>query len=51
MHLVKLGMTYEIMGNYAKALETYKTLKKNYPNSSEAFEITKTIAYLEEKMK
>ncbi len=51
MHLVKLGMTYEIMGNYAKALETYKILKKDYPNSNEAFEITKTIAYLEEKMK
>ena len=51
MHLVKLGMTYEIMGNYAKALETYQTLKKDYPNSNEAFEITKTIAYLEEKMK
>ena len=51
MHLVKLGMTYEILGNYAKALETYQTLKKDYPNSNEAFEITKTIAYLEEKMK
>ena len=51
MHLVKLGMTYEIMGNYAKAMEAYKTLKNDYPNSNEAFEITKTIAYLEEKMK
>ena len=51
MHLMKLGMTYEILGNYAKAVETYKTLKKDYPNSSEAFEINKTISYLEEKMK
>ena len=51
MHLVKLGMTYEIMGNYAKALDTYKTLKKDYPTSNEAFEISKTIAYLEEKLK
>ena len=51
MHLMKLGMTYEIMGNYAKALETYKALKKDYPNSNEAFEISKNIAYLEEKMK
>ena len=51
MHLAKLGMTYEIMGNYGKALETYKKLKKDFPNSSEAFEISKTIAYLEEKMK
>jgi tetratricopeptide (TPR) repeat protein len=51
MHLVKLGMTYEIMGNYDKAIETYKTLKKDFPNSSEAFEISKTITYLEQKMK
>lgn len=51
MHLVKLGMTYEIMGNYAKALDTYTKLKKDFPNSTEAFEISKTIAYLEEKMK
>ena len=51
MHLMKLGMTYEIMGNYSKALETYKTLKKDYPNSNEAFEINKNISYLEEKMK
>ena len=51
MHLMKLGMTYEIMGNYAKALETYQTLKKDFPNSNEAFEINKSIAYLEEKMK
>ena len=51
MLLSKLGLTYEIMGNYSKALETYKSLKKNYPNSNEAFEISKNIAYLEEKMK
>ena len=51
MYLTKLGMTYEIMGNNAKALETYKTLKKDFPNSSEAFEINKNIANLEQKMK
>ena len=51
MHLTKLGMTYEIMGNYAKALEAFKTLKKDYPTSSEANEANKNIAYLEEKMK
>ena len=51
MFLVKLGMTYEIMGNNAKALETYKTLKKDYPQSNEAFEISKNIANLEERMK
>ena len=51
MYLQKLGMTYEIMGNNAKALDAYKTLKKDFPLSNEAFEINKNIAYLEEKMK
>lgn len=51
MFLQKLGLTYEIMGNNAKALETYKSLKKDFPNSNEAFEISKNIAYLEQKMK
>jgi len=32
-------------------LETYQTLKKEYPLSNEAFEINKNIAYLEAKMK
>jgi tetratricopeptide (TPR) repeat protein len=51
MFLVKEGMTYEIMGNYGKALEAYKLLKTDYPLSNEAFEISKSISYLEEKMK
>ena len=51
LFLNKLGNTYEIMGDYAKALEAYKSLKKDYPLSNEAFEISKNIANLEEKMK
>ncbi len=51
MFLSKEGMTYEIMGNYGKALEAYKMLKKDFPLSNEAFEISKNIANLEEKMK
>ena len=51
MFLIKLGMTYEIMDENAKALETYETLKKDYPNSTEAAEATKNIAYLKAKMK
>jgi len=51
MFLVKEGMTYEIMGNYSKALEAYKLLKKDYPLSNEAFDISRNIAFLEEKMK
>ena len=51
MFLTKAGMTYEILGDYAKALNCYKTLKADYPLSSEAFEISKNIAYIEEKLK
>lgn len=51
MFLVKEGMTYEIMGNYGKALEAYKLLKKDYPLSNEAFDISRSISFLEEKMK
>ena len=51
MFLNKAGMTYEILGNYAKALNCYKTIKADYPMSNEAFEISKNIANMEEKMK
>ena len=51
MFLVKEGMTYEIMGNNGKALEAYKLLKKDYPLSNEAFDISRNISFLEEKMK
>ena len=51
MFLTKAGMTYEILGDYAKALNCYKTLKADYPLSSEAFEIGKNIANVEEKLK
>lgn len=51
MFLTKAGMTYEIMGDYAKALNCYKTLKADYPLSNEAFEISKNIANMEEKLK
>lgn len=51
MFLSKAGMTYEILGDYAKALNCYKTLKADYPMSNEAFEISKNIANMEEKLK
>lgn len=51
MFLMKEGLTYEIMGNYAKALDAYKTIKKDFPKSNEAFEINKYIANMEEKLK
>lgn len=51
LFLTKAGMTYEILGDYAKALNCYKTLKADYPLSNEAFEISKNIANMEEKLK
>ena len=51
MFLTKAGMTYEILGDYAKALNCYKTIKADYPLSNEAFEISKNIANMEEKLK
>ena len=51
MFLTKAGMTYEILGDYANALKCYKTLKADYPLSNEAFEISKNIANMEEKLK
>ncbi|MBR4390840.1 MAG: tetratricopeptide repeat protein [Bacteroidales bacterium] len=51
MFLTKAGMTYEILGDYAKALNCYKTLKNDYPLSNEAFEISKNIANMEAKLK
>ncbi len=51
MFMLKEGMTYEIMGENAKALDIYKTLKEKYPLSNEAMDIDKNISYLEEKIK
>ena len=51
MFLTKAAMTYEILGDYAKALKCYMTLKADYPLSNEAFDISKNIANVEELMK
>ncbi len=51
MFLMKEGLTYEILNDYAKALNAYQTLKKDFPNSNEAFEVSKNIANMEEKLK
>lgn len=49
--LDKAAKTYEILGDYTNALKCYNTLKTDYPKSNEAFEINKTIANIEKKMK
>ena len=51
MFLTKAGMTYEILGDYANALKCYMSLKSDYPLSNEAFDINKSIANIEEKLK
>ncbi|MBN2807470.1 MAG: tetratricopeptide repeat protein [Prolixibacteraceae bacterium] len=42
--LAKLGVVYEELGQTEKALEVYQQLKKDYPNSSDAANIEKNIA-------
>ncbi|MBQ3709473.1 MAG: tetratricopeptide repeat protein [Bacteroidales bacterium] len=49
--LNKAGLTYEILGEYEKALKCYKTLKEDYPLSNEAYEIGKNISKMEELLK
>lgn len=50
MFLMKAGLAYEMVENYQKALDMYKTIKVDYPNSNEGFSIEKYIAYVEAKM-
>lgn len=48
MSLKKLGVVYEAMGDNVKAIEAYKNILNNYPQSLEASEIEKDIARLEQ---
>lgn len=50
MMLLKAGYAYEMVENYAMALEMYNIIKTEYPNSNEGFSIEKNIAYVEAKM-
>lgn len=44
IYLMKAGMVYESQEEFQKALETYRKIKDNYPESQEAQEIEKYIA-------
>jgi tetratricopeptide (TPR) repeat protein len=44
MLLKKAGMTYALLGNHQKALETYNEIKNKYLRSQEYYEIKKYIA-------
>lgn len=49
MFLMKAGTVYEIQGNYSKALEQYRRIKKEYPRSFEGTQIDKFISFAEKK--
>ena len=46
-YILKAGITYEALGDYAKAIESYKTIKEQYPMSMEAMDIDKYISRAE----
>ncbi|MBO6169562.1 MAG: tetratricopeptide repeat protein [Bacteroidales bacterium] len=46
-YLLKAGILYEQLGNKAKALECYKTIKDKYPQSIEGYDIDKYITRAE----
>lgn len=50
MYLLRAGMAYEIAGNYQKAVDVYKMIKADYPNSNEGFSIEKYIARAQSEM-
>ena len=46
-YLLKAGIIFEQLGQKAKAVECYKTVKDKYPNSLEAYDIDKYISRAE----
>jgi len=44
IYLLKAGKLAEQMGNFAKALELYESIKNDYPNTNEGYQIDKYIA-------
>ncbi len=43
IYLKKAGLVYEQLGEYDKAIDLYKKIELEYPNSQEAFDIEKNI--------
>lgn len=50
LYLKKLGLTYEAANNNSSAVEAYKSIKKDYPASTEAQSIDAYIARVEAKL-
>lgn len=42
--LIKAAWSYEVMGNWQKALDTYEGIKKEFPKTKEARDLDKSIA-------
>jgi tetratricopeptide (TPR) repeat protein len=50
VYLKKLGMAYEAVGDYAKAVKAYRRVADDYPTSLEARDIEKYASAAEQKM-
>lgn len=50
LYLKKAGLVNEKLGNLAKALEQYETIRNNYPQSMQARDIEKFIARVQQQM-
>ncbi len=48
IYLKKSGILYEVSGDKAEALKRFQTIKDDYPQSSEAYDIDKYIARVQE---
>lgn len=49
-YMLRLGISYEMLKNYDKALEVYKNIKKEYPNTFISQDIEKYIARAQAKI-
>jgi tetratricopeptide (TPR) repeat protein len=47
IYLKKAAQAYELLGDYEAALESYRAIKEEYPNSAEGNEVDKLIARAE----
>jgi tetratricopeptide (TPR) repeat protein len=47
IYLMKLSFVHKQNGNYKKALENYKKIKKEFPNTAEGRQVSKYIAQIE----
>lgn len=51
MYLLKAGQTYELMGDYSKALKIFKEINEEYPSTTEGRLMEKYIARVEAAVK